>query len=128
MRNKYFAKRISTTDGVFDSQKEYHWWCVLKLMRDNGKIEDLQRQVKFVLIPTQYETETYINSKGIRKEKKKVVERECSYVADFVYVDKDSGERKVIDVKSDITEKNKEFVIKRKLMLWVHKIKIEVIK
>lgn len=126
MRNKYFAKRLSTKDGVFDSQKEYHYWCVLKRMEESGEISNLDRQVKFVLIPTQYEFEYIENSKGKRKEKKKVIERECSYVADFVFTDNTSGKQKVIDVKSEITEKNKEFVIKRKLMLWVHNIKIEI--
>ena len=115
-----------TSDGVFDSRKEYHFWCILKRRQENGEITDLQRQVKFVLIPTQYEIVEEFTSKGHRKETKKVAERECSYVADFVFTDVASGQRKVIDVKSEITEKNKEFVIKRKLMLWVHNIKIEI--
>lgn len=126
MLNKYYAKRLKTKDGVFDSQKEYHCWCILKRLQENGEISNLQRQVKFVLIPTQYEIQSIGNGKGERKEKKKVVERECYYVADFVYTDNESGEQKVVDVKSEITEKNKEFVIKRKLMLWVHNIKVEI--
>ena len=99
MRNKYFAKKLSTKDGVFDSQKEYHYWCVLKRMEESGEISNLDRQVKFVLIPTQYGFEYVDNGKGKRKEKKKVIERECSYVADFVFTDNASGKQKVIDVK-----------------------------
>ena len=32
------------------SKKEYARWCELKLMEQGGLIEDLQRQVPFVLI------------------------------------------------------------------------------
>jgi hypothetical protein len=77
-------------------------------MEKAGLISDLQRQVKYVLIPSQ-------------KEGKKTIERECSYRADFVYTDNETGETVVEDVKGMRTEVYK---IKRKLMLWVHHIKI----
>lgn len=108
--NKYFAKKVTAPDGeVFDSQREYQRWGVLKLLQRAGKISDLQRQVKYILIPTQ------------RDQKGKVVERELSYVADFVYVDLDRGVKVVEDTKGFKTEAYK---IKKKLMLWIHGIRI----
>ena len=71
-------------------------------------IKDLSRQVKFVLIPSQ------------RDENGKVIERECSYKADFMYYD-EAGETIVEDVKGFRT---KEYIIKRKLMLYQYGIRI----
>jgi hypothetical protein len=51
-----------------------------------------------------------------------VVERECSYIADFVYHDVKSGNLIVEDAKGFKTEK---YIIKKKLMLWVHGIRIK---
>ena len=50
------------------------------------------------------------------------MERAVSYVADFVYVDCATGETVVEDAKGVRT---KEYVIKRKLMLWVHGIRVK---
>ena len=54
----------------------------------------------------------------------KVVERECSYIADFKYQDARTGQLVVEDTKG---VKTKDYIIKRKLMLWVHGIKINEI-
>ena len=105
---KYHNKKVVRDGETFDSVKEYHHWIELCLMEKAGLISDLQRQVKYVLIPSQ-------------KEGKKTIERECSYRADFVYTDNETGETVVEDVKGMRTEVYK---IKRKLMLWVHHIKI----
>jgi hypothetical protein len=105
---KYHNKKVVRDGETFDSVKEYHRWIELCLMEKAGLISDLQRQVKYVLIPSQ-------------KEGKKTIERECSYRADFVYTDNETGETVVEDVKGMRTEVYK---IKRKLMLWVHHIKI----
>jgi hypothetical protein len=87
--------------------KEANRWCELKMLEKAGKIQDLQRQVKFELIP------------------KQDGERAVHYVADFVYVE--DGKKIVEDVKSAATKKNKEYVIKRKLLLWRHGIRIKEI-
>lgn len=108
--NKYGADPISTPDGDFDSKHEYHRWCELVLMQKAKLISKLDRQVKFVLIPTQ-------------KENGKVLERECCYFADFTYYDM-HGKYHVEDAKSKAT-KTKEYIIKRKLMLKVHGLRIE---
>lgn len=54
----------------------------------------------------------------------KVVERECSYIADFKYQDARTGEIVVEDTKGF---KTKDYIIKRKLMLSVYQIKIKEI-
>lgn len=100
--NKYGNIKTRTFDGIkHDSRKEANRWCELKLLQRAGEISDLKRQVKFELIPKQ---------EG---------ERACTYVADFVYIE--NGKKVVEDVKGKRTEVYK---IKRKLMLWVHGIRI----
>lgn len=106
-----YGNRKTIIDGiVFDSAKEAHRWQELRLLLRAGEIFDLQRQVPFTLIPKQ-----------VRNGK--VVERPVVYKADFVYKDKDGNET-VEDVKSQAT-KTKEYVIKRKLLLWQFGIQIK---
>lgn len=120
-KEKYHNKKVVTTDGlIFQSRKEYRRWCELKMMEASGVISDLQRQVKYVLIPTQRKPDTIGKRGGIHKGK--MIEKECYYVADFVYQSK--GETIVEDTKGMRT---KDYIIKRKLMLWIHHIKIKEI-
>ena len=103
MGSKYHARKIKAPDGqVFDSVKEYHRWGCLRLLERAGAIQDLKRQVKFELIPRVGE------------------ERPCNYIADFTYME--NGNLVVEDVKGVRTEVYK---IKKKLMLWVHGIRIK---
>lgn len=106
--SKYKAKKTEVDGIVFDSKKEAKRYQELILLERAGVISDLQRQVKFILIPVQR-----INGK--------VVERECSYVADFVYLDE--GGKKVVEDTKGV--KTKDYIIKRKLMSWVHGINIK---
>lgn len=118
---KYGNKKI-TVDGVtFDSKKEYLRWCELRLLERAGQITDLKRQVKYELIPAQYEEfERYSTKTGKRlKNGTRAVEKECSYIADFVY--KQDGQTVVEDTKGYRTE---AYIIKRKLMLYFHGIRI----
>lgn len=109
MKGDKYHNRKCELDGIrFDSVKEMHRYAELKALEKGGVIWNLERQVPFSLIPAQ------------RDEKGKVVEREVKYIADFMYCDK-SGIH-VEDVKG---MKTKDYIIKRKLMLWVHDIKIE---
>lgn len=121
--SKYHSFKATTADGItHDSRKEARRWCELQMMQRAGVISDLQRQVKFVLIPTQTEPFPRFGKRGNRlADGERVVEKECTYIADFVYTE--NGERVVEDTKSDAT-KTKEYRIKKKLMLWVHGIKI----
>ena len=51
-----------------------------------------------------------------------LLERACSYIADFVYTDCKTGQTIVEDTKGMRT---REYVIKRKLMLYMHGIRIK---
>lgn len=103
--NKYNAYKVVTDDGKFDSKREYEYWLKLKELEQEGKIEHLQRQVKYVLIP---KTDKY---------------REVSYVADFVYVE--SGIEHIIDVKGMVLP---EFRIKQKIFYFTFGKEIEIVK
>ena len=119
---KYHSRKV-TVDGIeFDSRKEYRRFCELSLLARAGEVTDLQRQVKFVLVTAQYEEyERYSPKTGKRlKNGRRVVEKECSYIADFVYKNQ-AGETVVEDTKGFRTT---DYIIKRKLMLWVHGIRI----
>ena len=122
MYRKYKNVKVKTSEGLeFDSRKEYKRYCELKVMETAGLIKDLQRQVKYTLLPTQREPDTIGKRGGIHKGK--LIEQECYYVADFVY-SLPNGEIVVEDTKGMRT---KDYVIKRKLMLWIHKIRIREI-
>ena len=99
-------------DGIrFDSKKEARRYMELTMLERNGDICNLRRQVKYELLPNQYT----VNEKG----KKKLVERAVAYVADFVY--EEDGRTVVEDTKGYRT---KEYIIKRKLMMWRYGIRI----
>jgi hypothetical protein len=119
--NKYRNKQVTRNGITFDSRKEAKRFAELQLLERAGAIADLKRQVKFELIPAQYETfERYSEKTGKRlKDGKRCVEQSVVYNADFVYMQ--NGKQVVEDTKGMRTEK---YIIKRKLMLWVHGIRI----
>lgn len=93
------------------------------LLEKAGVIKNLQQQVKFVLIPSYYETyERYSKNGKPLKDGKRCIEKECSYYADFTYTIVETGENIVEDAKGVRT---KEYIIKRKLMLAVYGIRIK---
>lgn len=111
--NKYKNKKTTYNGHKFDSKKEMERYLALLTLEKSGEITALELQKKYILIPKQ---------KG---------ERECSYHADFVYKDK-HGETIVEDVKAYSKKSKKylmtpEFRIKKKLMLWVHGIKVTLV-
>lgn len=126
-RNKYKNKKIFRDGEWFDSIHEYKRYRELLLLQRTGEISDLRRQVPFELIPAQYEDiptgEFYVRGerKGQEKIKRVCVEQSVVYNADFVYTM--DGKTVVEDTKSDPT-KTKDYIIKRKLMLYVNGIKI----
>ena len=121
--NKYGNRKTMTPDGiVHDSKKEAQRWMELLLMQRGGLISNLRRQVEFELIPAQYETYERYGKKGNRlSDGLRLVERACCYVADFVYDDAESGKMVVEDAKG---KRTKDYIIKRKLMLHIKKIKV----
>lgn len=109
--NKYGAKKVVVDGEVFDSRKEYYRWCDLRLLERAGKISDLKRQVKYVLIPSQ-------------RQDGKLIEREVSYIADFEYME--NGLKVVEDVKGYKRGAAYQlFSIKRKLMLHLFGIRVK---
>lgn len=82
-------------------------WIELKNLEAEGTITNLQRQVTYELIPKQIIG-------------KKVIERACTYKADFVYIYKDS-----LVVEDAKGFKTPEYRIKKKLMLYIHNIQIK---
>lgn len=112
---KYRNQIVKVGGETFQSRKELHRWEELCLMEKAGMIKNLRRQVKFILIPSQRET---VWKKG-KPKPGKVIERECSYIADFLY--EENGETIVEDAKGYRTEAYK---LKKKMMLHFHKIRI----
>lgn len=104
--SKYGNKQTAARDGaVFGSKRECARYEDLLVLERVGEIKGLERQVRWLLIPSQ------------------VGERKVEYVSDFQYFDK-AGKLHVEDTKGFRT---KDYVIKRKLMLWIHGVKIEEI-
>lgn len=141
-RNKYGAKRV----GEHASHKEHNRAAQLRMWQQAGLISDLREQVAFELIPSQYSDFQYMQEQcatcpevfacwkkrgnalcGIAadsKPQRTLIERACRYIADFVYTDNETGQTVVEDTKGVRT---KEYIIKRKLMLFVHGIRIREI-
>lgn len=126
MRNKYYSKKISSDGMIFDSKKEFKRWNELRMLEKSGRIRDLKRQVKFVLIPAQREPDTIGPKGGIKPGR--LLEREVAYIADFTYVENlpfaDEADTGVLVVEDTKGIRTKDYIIKRKLMLYIHGIRI----
>lgn len=119
---KYGNKKVEVNGIAFDSKKEAKRYTELLLLERAGAIHDLEMQKKFILIPAQREFTNEVYTKGNKKghfKPGKLLEKECSYIADFVYI-KD-GKIVVEDTKGFRT---KDYIIKRKLMLHEYGIRI----
>ena len=95
--NKYRNKKAFYKGIEFDSRKEMHRYLELCGREKSGEIRDLKTQEKFELIPKHGD------------------EMAVTYRCDFSYFDKEVDSRIVEDVKSEITKKKSDYVIKRKL-------------
>ena len=109
---KYRNKKVKVNGQSFDSKKESRRHAELFLMQKSGVISDLEAQKKFLLIDNQYD------------ENGKCTERKVSYIADFYYIDAD-GKPVVEDTKSEITRKLPSYILKRKMLLFFHGIRIK---
>lgn len=132
MRPKYGNSKIKNAYGTFDSQLEWGRFLFLSNREKEGEITNLRRQVEYLLIPAQYGTEIkHLKTKD--KEVRVLLERSCSYIADFVY--ERNGETIVEDCKGEdkkykgraFSTITADFKIKKKLMLWVHYIQIKIV-
>ena len=99
---KYNNTKIRVDGRLFDSKAEAARWQELCLLERAGEITELERQVEYELIPKQ---------KG---------ERSAKYIAEFRYKDHE-GKTVVEDTKGVRTP---AYILKRKLLLWVHGIRI----
>lgn len=109
-KSKYNAKKVQYDDLTFDSKLELTIWQYLETLQAQGKIEHLQRQVKFELLP------------------KSALYRPITYIADFVYDIKISDTQTahiVADAKGMILP---EFQLKQKLFFAKYNIPIFVFK
>jgi len=123
LKRKYGNKKIQAHGQVFDSKYEYNRFCELSMLERAGEITNLQRQVPYLLLPEQRAPSTEVYKKGSRAGQPKpgpVLERRVVYIADFVY--QENGETVVEDAKGMRT---KEYVLKRKMMLYRYGIRIK---
>lgn len=114
LKTKLNNSKVIFQGETFDSKKELYRYLELRQLEKEGKISNLERQVKYELIPKQ-------------KLDGFVVERACNYIADFVYLDKSNLAIVVEDVKGYRDPNSAtyaKYVIKRKLML--HKYGIQI--
>lgn len=121
--SKYHAKKVVLPDGeTFDSKKEYRRFSDLSLLQKAGEIRNLHRQVPFLLIPDHREPDR-IGPRG-GKTAGKLIERKVEYHADFVYEERQpDGTWKTV-VEDCKGMRTKDYIIKRKLMLHVHGIRL----
>lgn len=123
MRSKYGSRKQTVSGITFDSRKEARRFQELRLLEQAGQISDLRLQVKFQLIPPQRAPSFEVYKSGPNKGRRKpgkLLEKECSYIADFVYIK--NGETVVEDSKGFKTD---VYIIKRKLMLERYGIQIK---
>lgn len=102
MQNKYRNRR----HNGYASQREAETAANLHALAQAGVITGLEEQVPYRLVPAQ--KGKVRNEKGI------------TYVADFVYSDKDG--KHVVDAKG---YKTRDYVMKRKLMAYLLHIEVE---
>ena len=121
---KYNNTKVEYDGLKFDSKREMQRYVVLKEAEAQGIITDLQRQVRFELIPAI--KETYLEHlKTKDKEKTRTLQLAITYTCDFAYY-KD-GEYVVEDCKISKTLQPKEYVLKKKMMFALKGIKIKEI-
>ena len=100
--SKYGNTKIRVDGRLFDSKAEAARWQELQLLERAGEITELERQVEYELIPKQ---------KG---------ERAVKYIADFRY----KGHEGKVVVEDTKGVRTPVYILKRKLMLRVHGIRI----
>lgn len=113
-RNKYGNRNFTDQQGNrWDSEKEYYRWVMLRQAEKQGRIQDLQRQVVFTLLPALAEEQT-VQLKTKTKTVTRTVQQPVTYRADFVYT-KD-GLQVVEDVKGSPRMLTPEYLLKKKMM------------
>lgn len=123
MYSKYNSSKCLCNQGhKHDSRKEARRCNELHFLQMAHEISELEIQKKYILIPAQREPSSEVYKRGPKKgqsKEGKVLEKECAYYADFCYTE--NGRYIVEDTKGMRTP---DYKIKKKLMLYVHGIKI----
>lgn len=104
--SKLHNHKVDTGDHKFASKAEHRRYLVLSQEEKEGKISELKLQVKFDLTPS-------------AKRSDGTTERACGYIADFMYIR--DGVNVVEDCKGF---KTIHYILKRKMMLFIHGITI----
>ena len=112
MMSKYKNRKVTHDGMTFDSKKECERYKVLKAWQEQRLIGGLTCQESFVL------------AEGVKIAGEHRKRPSVRYVADFVYLDRRTGEQVVEDVKSSFTAKDKVFRLKKHLMKVVHNIDV----
>lgn len=105
---KYSNKKVVTESGIkYDSKREAKRGAELELLEKIGAISNLRRQISYELIP------------------KQDGERSVTYKADFRYVEIGQDGNPLRECIEDVKGvRTPEYIIKRKLMKYVHGITI----
>lgn len=120
-KSKYRNEKVTYQGMSFDSKKELQRYLVLLDAERRGVISDLQRQVKFELIPAI--TEEYVEHlKTKDKVKTRTLQLAVTYICDFTYI-KD-GQMVIEDIKSDPKLLTKEYQLKKKMLFAIHRLSI----
>lgn len=117
--SKYRARRCECMGERFDSEGEMRRWLYLLDAQRRGELAGLRRQVRYELVPAQWE-ELTVELKTRTKTVRHCAERAVEYVADFAYTLPD-GTEVVEDYKGVRTP---EYRLKRKLMLWLRGVRV----
>lgn len=100
-----FGEKVVVDGETYNCLNDYYRWCDLRQLEIDGKISNLKRHVKYVLVPAQ------------RDEEGKLVEHEVSYIVDFEYIL--DGKKIAEDTGSYARGAASQLIsIKRKLMLY----------
>lgn len=111
---KYFSKKIRNEHGEFDSKTEFNRYLYLKHLEDVGEIRDLQRQVRFEIIPKLIK-KVEVQLKTKTKIVERVEERPAHYTADFCYYNSE-GQYIILEIKGKYLGKLADYVLRRKLI------------
>lgn len=121
-QSKYNNKKFEINGIKYDSKREYQRHLVLLDAEKKGLISALELHPTYELVPNQY-------TKGIKHLKTKdkdidvLLESKIKYIADFRYIK--NNQMVVEDVKISKELFPKEYVLKRKLLLYVFGIRLK---
>lgn len=111
---KYFAHKIKTPHGIFDSRLEYNHYLALKARQAKGEIYGLRKQIRLKILPQLTYTVCF-QLKTKVKLHERVLEKAKYYTADFAYFDCKLGKYILCEVKSSGTRLARDYSLRRHL-------------